>query len=108
MGQDGDGDDEVLHSLSVFPCLLLEFKPHPLKEQFLFLSTFHPISDLFDSIFLSLLILPSSRFFNTVFFSHFIVIVWTREMDFLYYYYFICSDNLHVLKHQSTLKAIPL
>lgn len=104
MGEDGDGDDEVLHSLSV--CLLLEFKPHPLKEQFLFLSTFHHISDLFYSIFLSLLIL--SDFLIQFFFSHCIVIVWTREMDFLYYYYFNCSDNVHVLKHQNTLKAIPL
>lgn len=46
MGEAGDGDDEGLHSLSVLPCLL-EFKLHPLKEQFLFPSTLHPISDFY-------------------------------------------------------------
>lgn len=28
VGEAGDGDDEGLHSLSVLPAILLEFKPH--------------------------------------------------------------------------------
>lgn len=71
MGEAGDGDDEGLQSLSVLPCLLLEFKPHPLKEQLLFPSTFHPISDFPPHFSLN----SHPQIFFIVYFSHFIVIV---------------------------------
>lgn len=108
LGEAGDGDDEGLHSLSVLPCLLLEFKPHPLKEQFLFPSSLHPISDFY--LPLSFHFSSSDFFFNIVFVPNWIVISMASRDVFplLIFFLCVCSGNVHVLKHQTTLKAISL